>query len=102
MAEPYTQDDLDAATEAHQRAKLWSAVEQQVRKAYRKHGRDPWGRHEFYGVLKEEIDELWDVIKADGPSEDLLNEMLDVMAVCQRYAETRDRYRERKLVEYAP
>lgn len=58
-------------------------------KAYRKHGYAPWRRHEFYGILKEEVDELWDVIKADGPECDLDAEMLQVAMVCLRYFETK-------------
>ena len=33
--------------------------------AYAKHGARPWSRHEFYAVLKEEVDELWDAVKQD-------------------------------------
>lgn len=61
--------------------------------AYQKHGADAWGRHEFYGVLKEEVDELWDAIKGDEPMEHVLSELIQVAAMCARYYETGDRYR---------
>lgn len=61
--------------------------------AYSKHGSDPWSRHEFYAVLAEEVDELWDAIKKDEPIENVLKEAMQVAAMCLRYAETPDRYR---------
>lgn len=69
------------------------AVRDEVDYAVGKHGNDSWGRHEFYGVLKEEVDELWDAIKCDAPQWEVLAEALQVAAVCLRYAETGDRYR---------
>jgi hypothetical protein len=68
-------------------------VAAELDRAYSKHGRDPWGRHEFYGVLKEEVDELWDAIKSDLPMEDVLSEVAQIACVCLRYVETGDRYR---------
>lgn len=68
-------------------------VDAELQKAYRKHGRDPWGRHEFYAVLKEEVDELWEAIRSDAPTEDVLAEAAQIACVCRRYAETEDRYR---------
>lgn len=62
-------------------------------KAYAKHGAEPWGRHEFYAILKEEVDELWDAIKADHPQEDVIKEAIQVAAMVFRYLETGDRYR---------
>lgn len=38
--------------------------------------------HELFGVLKEEMDEYWDSIKAD---EENLYELLQVIAVASRY-----------------
>jgi len=61
--------------------------------AYAKHGREPWGRHEFYAILQEEVDELWDDIKADSPQELVIRELIQVAAMCFRYYETGDRYR---------
>lgn len=59
-------------------------------RAYVKHGDEPWSRHEFYAILKEEVDELWDDIKADEPLDKLLKELVQVAAMCLRYAETGD------------
>jgi NTP pyrophosphatase (non-canonical NTP hydrolase) len=67
-------------------------VQEEVDRAYRKHGRDPWGRHEFYGVLLEEVDELWDAIKTNAPNEEMYAEMVQVAAMCLRFFETGDRY----------
>jgi NTP pyrophosphatase (non-canonical NTP hydrolase) len=60
--------------------------------AYNKHGREPWGRHEFYAILKEEVDELWEAIKKDKPAQDVHEEIVQIIAVCYRYFETGDRY----------
>lgn len=69
----------------------------EVTRAYNKHGRRKWGRHEFYGIIKEEFDEMWAVIMADGPDEDLEAEMIQVAAMCLRFAETGNRYRSAKV-----
>lgn len=74
-------------------ASLYQRVSEQLARAYAKHGRDPWGRHEFYGILKEEVDELWEAIKSDASQSELMAELEQIMCVCQRYVETGDRYR---------
>jgi NTP pyrophosphatase (non-canonical NTP hydrolase) len=58
-------------------------------RAYAKHGAEPWSRHEFYAVLLEEVDELWDAIKADETNDHVIAEAVQVAAMCFRYAETR-------------
>jgi hypothetical protein len=63
-------------------------------RAYAKHGAEQWSRHEFYGILKEEVDELWSDIKNDIPQDTLEKELVQVAAMCLRYFETRDRIRE--------
>lgn len=65
-----------------------------TRFAWHSNGRLQWGRHEFYAILKEEVDEVWDDIKADSPQEQLEKEIVQIVAVCLRYFETKDRYRE--------
>ena len=75
------------------RSQFWLAVCAEIDHAYVKHGREPWGRHEFYAIMREEVDEVWDEIKGDTPSADLLKEVVQVAAMCLRYAETGDRYR---------
>lgn len=65
-------------------------MENELDRAYEKHGEEPWSRHEFYAILLEEVDELWDDIKADKPLEDALKELVQVAAMCLRYAETGD------------
>lgn len=66
----------------------------ELQHAYKKHGRQQWGRHEFYAILKEEVDELWDAIKADDPQERVHKEAIQIAAVVVRYLDTGDRYRE--------
>lgn len=77
----------------HASDQFQAAVQAELQHAYEKHGREPWSRHEFYGVVKEELDELWDAIKRDEPTENIIVEARQIACVCQRYAETGDRYR---------
>ena len=65
-------------------------VRDELDRAYAKHGKDPWTRHEFYAILLEEVDELWSDIKADKSLDDVLRELVQVAAMCLRYAETGD------------
>lgn len=66
-------------------------VATELDRAYDKHGTAPWSRHEFYAILKEEVDELWDEIKRDGSKDDLQSEIIQVAAMCFRFLETGDR-----------
>jgi hypothetical protein len=75
------------------REAIVAAIGAELDHAYTKHGREPWGRHEFYGVLLEEVDELWTAIKADVSQEEVLAELVQVAAMCFRYMETGDRTR---------
>ena len=74
------------------RSQFWRAVCAEIDHAYAKHGREPWGRHEFYGVMKEEVDEVWDAIKTNEGDAELAKEIVQVAAMCLRYIETGDRY----------
>ena len=67
-------------------------IRAELTRAYAKHGDLPWGRHEFYAILLEEVEECWDEIKADSPVEDVLREAVQIAAVVMRYMETGDRY----------
>lgn len=69
-------------------------ITNEVDRAYEKHGDAQWGRHEFYGVILEEFDEMWDAIKDDEPQGRVIEELVQVAAMCLRYYETGDRYRE--------
>jgi len=70
------------------------AVIEELERAYAKHGRRQWGRHEFYAILKEEVDELWDDIKADAPQANLEKEAIQIAAMVFRYLETGARPRD--------
>jgi NTP pyrophosphatase (non-canonical NTP hydrolase) len=72
---------------------LFMRVSTELDRAYAKHGAEPWGRHEFYAILKEEVDELWDDIKSDAPQKNVEAELTQIAAMCFRYYETGDRYR---------
>lgn len=76
------------------RREFVSQIKEAVTHAYGKHGDDQWGRHEFYAILLEEVEELWDAIKQDLPQDEVRAELLQVACVCLRYYETGDRYRE--------
>jgi hypothetical protein len=73
---------------------MFARVQRELDRAYAKHGREQWSRHEFFGILEEEFDEMWDEIKADAPQENVLQEMMELVGVCFRYFETKDRIRE--------
>ena len=78
----------------NRRAKLMERIANELDRAYTKHGREQWSRHEFYAIMREEVDEVWDDIKSDAPQEQLEKEVVQVAAMCFRYYETRDRNRE--------
>lgn len=75
------------------RADLIVRLSDELKRAYEKHGCEPWGRHEFYAILLEEVEEVWDAIKRDLPQAELEKEIVQVAAMCFRYFETGDRYR---------
>lgn len=79
-------------TAKERRDSLFLQIQSELDHAYAKHGRGKWGRHEFYAILKEEVDELWDTIKQDRPIDELEHELIQVAAMCFRYYETGDRY----------
>ena len=74
------------------RLQITARICDELDRAYEKHGSAQWGRHEFYAILKEEVDELWDDIKSDSPREKLEKEAIQVAAMVFRYLETGDRY----------
>lgn len=41
--------------------------------------------HEGYAIIKEELDELWEVIKQNGPKQDLVDEAKQVAAMAIRF-----------------
>lgn len=75
------------------RGAIYKRIDIELESAYQKHGSLPWGRHEFYAILLEEVDELWQAIKADLAQAEVYKELVQVAAMCVRYYETGDRYR---------
>jgi NTP pyrophosphatase (non-canonical NTP hydrolase) len=67
-------------------------IDAELNRAYAKHGKEKWGRHEFYAILLEEVDELWDAIKTDRPLTEVHTEAIQVAAVVIRWLETGERY----------
>lgn len=67
---------------------LIQCITDEVDLAVAKHGNDQWSRHEFYAILKEEVDEAWDEIKRNGEDWKLKAEIVQIAAVCLRYLET--------------
>jgi len=41
--------------------------------------------HEGYGVLLEEVDELWDIVKINGDNEAMIEEAIQVAAMAVRF-----------------
>lgn len=93
------------------RTNFFQTVEDEVERAYKKHTKHQWGRHEFYAIILEELEEtieafrfrfflprrirrIWHLIKRDASQEVLTKEIIQVAAMCLRYLETGDRYRE--------
>lgn len=72
------------------RQHIFDAISKELDYAYTKHSTKPWSRHEFYAILLEEVDEMWDDIKSDAPQEQLLKEIIQVAAMAVRYLETGD------------
>ena len=84
------------ATMVERRKEWCDRVVAELARAYDKHGTEPWGRHEFYAILLEEVDELWAEIKKGGTEpfdrEKMEKELIQVAAMTLRYFETGDRY----------
>ena len=81
------------------RGDIQRAIERELEHAYAKHGRERWGRHEAYAIILEELEEAWEAIKSDAPSADVQAELVQVAAMCYRYLETGDRYRDAPAVD---
>lgn len=95
LAPPHTcKASLPKTRRPLSRAEIFARIGSELDRAYAKHGREQWGRHEYYAILKEEVDEMWDAIKKDEPQEELVKEAIQVAAMVFRYLETGDRYRE--------
>jgi len=73
------------------REQFFKAVEKELDKARTKHGTNQWNRHEFHSILEEEFEEVWADIKANAPTERLLQEVIQMAAVLLHYVETNDR-----------
>lgn len=62
------------------------AVEDEIKRAKAKHPRLAASAHEQYSVIHEELDELWDHVKADtGYTDEAMKEAIQVAAMAVRY-----------------
>lgn len=85
LSTPRTAGEQRALDQAPFIGKILSEVYRETRKAVSKHGPMHSG-HEGYGVIKEEVDELWDEIKADrGKQASARAEAIQVAAMAVRY-----------------
>ena len=75
------------------RNRILTAIQEELEHAYNKHREKRWGRYEFYAILKEEVDEVWDAIKNNESFNKLVLEIIQVATMCIRYLETGDRYK---------
>lgn len=76
---------------------VFEKISAEINRAYAKHGQAQWGRHEFYGIILEEVDEVWDDIKADAPTDQLEKEIIQVAAMCVRFLESGCKYSDPKI-----
>jgi hypothetical protein len=85
IAAPRTAGEQRAKDQAPAIGKILSEVYRETRKAVSKHGPMHSG-HEGYAVIKEEVDELWDEIKADRYKQaSARTEAIQVAAMAVRY-----------------
>lgn len=63
-------------------------VKKELERARLKHPGTQNSLHEGYGVILEEVDEFWDLVKSQNPNcADLLSELVQIAAMAQRTAE---------------
>src|SRR4249920_3035738 len=79
--------------------KIHRVAAEELKKAFQKHGYAKWSRHEFYAILLEEFEELWDDIKADAPETKLNKELYQIIAVCYRFLNTGDKHADKYKIE---
>lgn len=104
-------DNTEIDSQAIRARKIAHVIVKEIDRAYGKHGRQQWGRHEFWGVLQEEFEEaiesfrlrfllprqmrrIWQNIRQDSAQDELTKEIVQLAAMCFRYLETGDRYRQ--------
>lgn len=69
------------------RKNIYHEISDELDRAYAKHGKEMWNRHEFYSIMLEEVDEVWDDIKSNKPFDILRKEIIQVAAMCVRFLE---------------
>jgi hypothetical protein len=80
-------EELREEESEERHVRLLSLVEEELSHARSTFG-DFHNNHEGYAVIKEEVDELWDAIKAKGSSrEHLATEAVQIAAMALRFVE---------------
>jgi hypothetical protein len=80
--------DLQAAAEEQNSITFDKLVKAELEKARRKHPDSYPSAHYFYAVILEEVDEFWDLVKAQNPDKaHMLKELVQIGAMAQRAAE---------------
>lgn len=62
-------------------------VHNELLKAREKHPGKMRNGHEAYAVILEEVDEFWELVKKDASPSEMLKEVKQIAAMCQRAAE---------------
>lgn len=62
-------------------------VVKELARARFKHPTPQQSAHEGYGVMLEEVDEVWTNVKRDSSLEEMVAELVQVAAMAQRFAE---------------
>ena len=66
-------------------------IQKEAQRVEEKYQRDYSSHHEFYAVLLEEVQEVWDEIKKKNPDKSKLRkEVIQIGSVCLRYYEQID------------
>lgn len=77
---------------------FYSEVEKEMQETLEKYKGHFYSYHEGYGVLLEEVDELWDEIKKKNPDkENMLMELIQICAMCKKFALTLDLFEKDSL-----
>jgi len=89
-------DNWDHATKGkpdlRKRNVALAMIHEEIGRSYSLHGCPRWGRHEAYAIIKEELDEVWEAIRADAPFEEVMKELIQTAAMCVRYIETEPKF----------
>jgi hypothetical protein len=71
---------------------IFIKISNELERAYSKHGKAEWARHQFYGIVTEEYLEMQTEIFKGGEipfdEQKMIKEIIHTAAMCVRYLET--------------